>query len=200
MHLNSRRLFAKHARPYFQSGMRVLEIGPDRHPSTYQVIVADDSVVWHTLGITASPNYTYVAPGEYEFPVEENSYDLVLSGQVIEHVRMPWRWMQEIARVTRPGGHVVTVNPMNWGFHRSPVDCWRIFPDGMSALYEDAGLETVLAICDSLETWGDRLNGAGLRWVIKHLKRRPYPLKGAPFFAEDTLSIARKPIAPPEVP
>lgn len=192
MHPNSLRLFEKHAKPFFKNGMRVLEIGPDRHPSTYQRLVGDDSLVWHTLGITDRQEYTYVASDPYIFPVPDNSYDLVMSGQVIEHVPKPWVWMKEIARVCKPGGHVVTINPVNWGFHRSPVDCWRIFPDGLEALYDDAGIKTCVAVCDSLETFRDRMNLDGLKWVIKHLKRRPYPLKGSPFFAEDTIAIGIK--------
>jgi SAM-dependent methyltransferase len=92
-----------------------------------------------------------VATDEYNFPIQADSYDLVLSGQVIEHVRKIWTWMREVARVCKPGGLVITLNPVNWPYHAHPHDCWRIFPEGMRALYEDAGLSVELSHFGSLE-------------------------------------------------
>jgi hypothetical protein len=45
---------------------------------------------------------------------------------------------------------VVTVVPVNWPYHCWPVDCWRVYGEGMMALYEDAGLKTVLAITQEM--------------------------------------------------
>jgi SAM-dependent methyltransferase len=143
MHGNSRLLFAKHALPYFRGARRVLEIGPDGVPSAYQQAVGDPSIAWDTVDLADSPNrdrVTFRSSSEYQFPVEDGRYDVVLSGQVIEHVRKVWVWIREVARVCRPGGIVITVNPINWPYHEGPVDCWRIYPEGMRALYEEAGL------------------------------------------------------------
>ncbi len=51
---------------------------------------------------------------------------------------------EELSRVVRPGGYIVTVNPVSWPYHEAPIDCWRVFPDGMQALLDDAGLEMVV--------------------------------------------------------
>src|SRR3712207_1617093 len=99
MHKNSRLLFEKYAQGYFRSGMRVLEIGPDRFPSTYQSIVSDKSIIWETLDLYNSPQLTYSASSEYSYPIADNTYDIVLSGQVVEHVRRIWAWMRELVRV-----------------------------------------------------------------------------------------------------
>lgn len=151
MHTNSKLLFEKYARSYFRPGMRVLEIGPDKFPSTYQAIVGDDSLVWETLDLHQSPQLTFCASSEYRFPILDNTYDIVLSGQVIEHVRRIWLWMQELVRVCKVGGFVITINPVSWPYHEAPVDCWRAFPEGMKALYEDSSLEVLLSLWDSLE-------------------------------------------------
>jgi SAM-dependent methyltransferase len=94
---------------------------------------------------------TYLAESEYAFPVPNGAYDVVFSAQVIEHVRKIWRWMPELARVCRPGGVVVTINPVSWHYHESPVDCWRIYPEGMRALSDDAGLDVELSEWGSVE-------------------------------------------------
>lgn len=152
MHKNSRLLFEKYARSYFQPEHRVLEIGPDRHPSTYQQIVGA-TATWDTLDFASRNDVplTYRTTDEYDFPAPDATYDVVFAAQVIEHVRKIWRWMPELARVCRPGGVVIVINPVSWHYHESPVDCWRIYPEGMRALCEDAGLEVLLSEWESVE-------------------------------------------------
>jgi SAM-dependent methyltransferase len=197
MHTNSRLLFRKHAKQYFRPGMRVLEIGPDAVPSTYQRAVGDSSIVWHTLDMRDDPSLTYRALSEYEFPVESASYDIVLSGQVIEHVRQIWIWVRELARVCKAGGLVVTINPVSWPFHEAPVDCWRIFPEGMRALYEYASLEVKSSCCESLEATGHRphIPGRSAEWQTPRM-RLAYKILGAVGFpvecAYDTITVGEK--------
>ena len=152
MHKNSRLLFEKYARSYFQPDHQVLEIGPDQHPSTYQQIVGA-TAAWDTLDFASRTDVplTYRTTDEYHFPVPDATYDVVFAAQVIEHVRKIWRWMPELARVCRPGGLVIVINPVSWHYHESPVDCWRIYPEGMRALCEDSGLEVLLSEWESVE-------------------------------------------------
>lgn len=152
MHQNSELLFKKYAQAHINSGMRVLEIGPDGFPSSYQQAIHDSSVLWDTIDIYDSDLLTFQAASEYMFPIPNNQYDVVISGQVIEHVSKIWLWMQEVARVVKPGGLVITINPVSWPYHDYPIDCWRIYPDGMRALYEHAGLDVLVSQWESLET------------------------------------------------
>jgi len=133
--------------------MRVLEIGADsRAPYVFRDLVGDSSIQWDTIDIIpAFAGQTYVSVNEYEFPIPDGSYDIVFSASVIEHVKKPWIWMKELCRVCKKGGHVLTIAPISWPYHGVPVDCWRIFPEGMKALYEDSGLEIVLLESGSLE-------------------------------------------------
>jgi SAM-dependent methyltransferase len=104
-------------------------------------MVGDGAITWETVDLYESPNLAYRAIDEYHFPIPDDTFDIILSGQVIEHVRKVWLWVKGVARVCKPGGLVITINPVSWGYHEAPVDCWRIYPEGMKALYEDAGLE-----------------------------------------------------------
>jgi len=152
MHTNSKLLFAKYARACFDSAIRVLEIGPNGSPSTYrQMVPYRTGVQWDTLDIDDRPHWTYSNSPPYDFPIPDDTYDIVLSGQVIEHVAKIWRWMPELARVTIHGGLVIIINPTSWPYHESPIDCWRIYPEGMKALCEDAGLTVEISLCESLE-------------------------------------------------
>jgi SAM-dependent methyltransferase len=212
VHLNSRLLFERYAKPYFADGTRVLEIGPDREPSTYWELAGRPGSEWHTADLETAigsdgthrlmpggpPTVTHVMESEYELPVPDQAYDLVLSGQVMEHVRRIWRWMAELARVCRPGGHVITISPVSWPFHEVPFDCWRAYPEGMRALSEEAGLEVVLCLCESLEpcltrnsyaglSYAEAPPGGRLREAVKRVIGWPLPV------AVDTITIACKP-------
>ena len=202
MHTNSKLLFRKYARGYFRSGMRVLEIGPDRFPSTYQSIVSDKSIIWETLDVYQSPHLTFSASSEYSFPIASNTYDIVLSGQVIEHVRRIWAWMPELARVCKVGGIVITINPVSWPYHEVPIDCWRAFPEAMKALYEDSSLDVLLSLWGSLEATNYRrhLPGRSPEWQ-PYLLRNIFRILGTLGFpverAYDTITIGKKRVDAP---
>lgn len=197
MHTNSRLLFQKHAKRFFQPGLRVLEIGPDCIPSTYQNVVGDSSIVWHTLDIRNDPALTYHALSEYEFPVASGTYDIVLSGQVIEHVRQIWVWIRELSRVCKVGGLVVTINPVSWPYHEAPVDCWRVYPEGMKTLYEYASLEVDFSRCESLEVTGRRghIPGQSAEWQSPR-RRLAYKILGVVGFpvecAYDVITVGKR--------
>lgn len=190
MHNNTKLLFEKYARGVFAPGMRVLEVGPDGARSTFRNIIGED-VRWTGIDIAARDGVDIVARSEYEFPLEDNSVDIVLSENVIEHVRMPWKWMRELCRVCKRGGCIITINPVSWGYHEYPVDCWRIYPEGMRALSEDCGLDVLESRFECLEVdprhW--RIPGhstSGLAVGVSKLLHLPIQC------AFDTITIARK--------
>ena len=197
MHRNSRLLFTKYAPPYFKDGMRVLEIAPDDFPSACRQAVTAGNLIWETLDIAAfvSKEYgarlTYLAENPYRYPIADGTFDLVLSANVIEHVPKPWLYVAELARVCKPGGHVITVNPTNWIFHQAPLDCWRIFPDGMRGLYESAGLATVLATYESVEPWYIPVLRTGRQLGRLATFRKPNFMMGEVL---DTIAIGQKPV------
>lgn len=151
MHGNSMFIFEKYAKQYFRPNMKILEIGPDQFPSTYQRMVGDSSITWETLNICQNDSLTYSVVDEYKYPIPDNYYDIVLSAQVLEHVRKIWIWVKELARICKKGGYVIIIAPLSWPYHEHPVDCWRVFPEGIKALYEYAELKTILAVCESIE-------------------------------------------------
>jgi len=158
MHLNSKLLFKKYAIEHFKDNQSVLEIGPTGYPSYYSQLVNMPSLKWHTLDI----GETYIGQGhvnpshivsqeEYHYPVDDGAFDIVLSGQVMEHVRNIWRWVDELKRITRDNGLIIIISPVSWSYHEAPVDCWRIYPEGMKALMEEKGLRIIECCFESLE-------------------------------------------------
>jgi SAM-dependent methyltransferase len=158
MHLNSELLFTQYAKKYFSEGQRVLEIGPNGYPSYYSRLLNISGNQWHTLDIGSdhieggekNPQHI-TSSSEYNYPIESNTYDVVISGQVMEHVKKIWVWIDELKRVTKKNGLIILIVPVSWPYHAVPVDCWRIYPEGMRALLEDKQLSILECKFESLE-------------------------------------------------
>jgi SAM-dependent methyltransferase len=152
MHPNSRILYELYAAPLIKTGMKVLEIGPDKFPTTLQDISERPGIEWDLLGMEEYPGLKIIrTSSEYEYPIADESYDVVVAANVLEHVRKPWVWMRELVRIVRKGGLVITINPVSWPYHEAPIDCWRAYPEGMQALFDEVGLETVVNRFESHE-------------------------------------------------
>jgi SAM-dependent methyltransferase len=152
MHPNSRTLYELYAAPLIKPGMKVLEIGPDKFPTTLQDLSQRPGIEWHILGLESYPGFNVIqARSEYEYPISDETYDVVVAANVLEHVRKPWVWIRELARIARKGGLVITINPVSWPYHEAPIDCWRAYPEGIQALFDEAGLVTVVNRCEAHE-------------------------------------------------
>lgn len=73
-----------------------------------------------------------------------DSFDLVLSTELVEHVR-DWRAaFGEMKRVLRPGGELlVTTRSRGFGVHGFPHDYWRYSPCDMRLIFADFELLTL---------------------------------------------------------
>jgi SAM-dependent methyltransferase len=114
MHKNSELMFLAHAVNYLADNLKVLEIGPDEFPSTYQKCSDRVGRQWDTIDLHENEHLTYTTKDPYNFPIPSDTYDAVVSGNVIEHVPKIWSWMREIARITKPDGLVITGAPCSW--------------------------------------------------------------------------------------
>jgi SAM-dependent methyltransferase len=109
---------------------RVLDVGSYDVNGTYKPMFGT-GYKYEGLDIMEGPNVDIVATDPYKWPIEDNTYDVIISGSCLEHVEAPWLWIDEVYRVCKPGGLCVIQAPWKHGIHRHPVDCWRILPDAM---------------------------------------------------------------------
>jgi hypothetical protein len=132
MHLNSFLLFKKYAPNYVSPDHKILEIGvTDKSP--YYSVLDHDNKLWYTMDLFSfNPGYHlnhFNLYHEYTFPIESETFDVVI----------------------KPGGICITINPVSWPYHLAPVDCWRIYPDGMKALSASTGFAVLLSTFETLE-------------------------------------------------
>lgn len=74
-------------------------------------------------------------------PLPDDSVDLVLSTQVLEHTDDPQAYVEECARVLKPGGRMLLTTHGLMYYHPDPEDYWRWTPAGLELLLGRAGLD-----------------------------------------------------------
>lgn len=72
-------------------------------------------------------------------PSEDNVFDLVITQEVLEHVKSPRMAVEEIYRVLKPNGTAYIQLPFIIGYHPCPSDYWRFTHEGMIELVVSAG-------------------------------------------------------------
>jgi SAM-dependent methyltransferase len=72
-------------------------------------------------------------------PVHDDSFDLVVCTQVLEHVPEPLAVLQELARVLVSGGRLALTVPLLWELHEAPHDYYRYTEPGVRHLLAKAG-------------------------------------------------------------
>ena len=76
-------------------------------------------------------------------PFVDQAFDTAICTEVIEHVPDPFQLFSELARILKPGGHLLLSSSWAAAYHREPKDYWRFSPDAYAALAEKFGLELV---------------------------------------------------------
>ena len=125
-------------------------------------------------------NVDLVMEQPYSVPIPTGSTDVVISGQVFEHIPFMWASFMELARILRPGGLIFITVPSR-GHRHDVYDCWRIYPDGMRALAAVAKLDLLEARTDFPPTDENR------RFVYAQIDQEDA-------YWGDTVGVFRKPV------
>jgi SAM-dependent methyltransferase len=153
------------------AGGRVLDYGCERMP--YRRFFGDDvQFVGADLPGNADAPLTLEPDGSV--PVADETFDAVLSTQVLEHVEDPALHLSECLRVLRPGGRLLlsTHGIMVW--HPDPVDNWRWTCEGLRRVVREAGFEVVrFEGVMGLGATGLQLLQDSLYWRVPGVLRAP---------------------------
>jgi SAM-dependent methyltransferase len=133
-------------------------LGEDR---SYYHIFKDLAEMYHIADIVAGENVTHVMPGPYTIPSSDNFYDLIVSGQTLEHVKNPFRLVAEMKRVLKLNGFMILIAPSS-GPRHDLIDCWRFMDDAFKAIAEETDLTVVedwiyLEHPKSARVWNDHV-------------------------------------------
>ena len=116
------------------TGKRVLDVGCGVKPYYPWFAGASEYV-----GVDVGENPHADLQGAVEaLPLDDGSFDVVIATQLLEHVVDPAAAVQELHRVTAPGGRVLLSTHGVMVYHPNPVDYWRWTHAGLERLFEDA--------------------------------------------------------------
>ncbi len=178
--------FRKHLNPMGPGS--VLEVGSKSQRGEYRSIFEGHGWKFTGADLEEGRNVDVVLEDPFRFPFEDNSFDCIISGQMLEHNTMFWLTFMEMARVVRMGGVMVHIAPSRGPEHRAPTDCWRFYRDGMNALGEWCGMEMLQSSTD----W----SRADLAWKAKYRPRSAQRMEAEAIMLDtgwgDTVGVFRK--------
>lgn len=142
MHCNSMKLM-EYFRDKYLSGIpyvSVLDVGSmiqkEGLGQSYRELFAEDRFDYTGMDVEEGPNVDLVG---YHSIVQK--YDVVISGQVMEHVNRPWEWLRNLTNYFI--SYICIIAPNTIYEHRYPIDTYRYFPDGMRDLFDYAGIKEI---------------------------------------------------------
>jgi SAM-dependent methyltransferase len=156
MHPNSyemmREFVSVHLAPARGVHLDIIDFGSqaiDDEPLLYRDLFDDEMWSYQGLDIVPGRNVDVVVADPYDWTeVAGDSYDVLISGQAFEHIEFFWSSIFETVRVVKPGGLLAVIAPSGGFEHRYPVDCYRYYGDGFSALARYADCEVVDVFTD----------------------------------------------------
>lgn len=160
--------------------VNVLDIGSYDVNGTYRTIFNAPVYQYTGMDMSPGPNVDIVPRDIYQWTeIADETFDVVVSGQVFEHIEYPWLTIKEIARVLKPSGFCILIAPSSGMEHKAPKDCYRYYADGLSALAKWADFKVlhvsvggVPDICE-FHDWTDDWNDACMV-----AQKKPFTVEG----------------------
>ena len=118
--------------------LKILDIGSFDKDGNYNygLILNEKKWTYHGLDLKQGNNIDIVVENAYDWEdeIEDETYDLVISGQAFEHIEFFWLTLEQVKRVLKPGGLFFLIVPSTGPVHKNPYDCYRFNENAMKAM------------------------------------------------------------------
>ena len=157
MHKNSHSKMEWFKKTYLMTAddLKILDVGSLDSNGNYNYSDIFNEKNWEYVGldVQAGNNVDIVVTDIYNwFEIDDDSYDVIISGQFFEHLEFFWLTMSQIERVLKPGGYVCIIVPSNGPKHGGNMpNCYRFYEDGLRAMANYVDLEVIHASVDNRE-------------------------------------------------
>lgn len=123
---------------------QVLDLGCGKRPFEADIMAYAAGYVGVDWGMTLHGlRADIVADLNRPLPIPSESFDQVVSFEVLEHLSEPAVMLAEAYRVLRPGGGLTMSVPFQWRIHEPPWDYFRYTRYGLEHLLKKAGFSDV---------------------------------------------------------
>lgn len=128
-----------------QKKIKILDIGSyDSSGSSFNYRGIFEEEGWEYVGmdLKEGPNVDIIVSDIYCWEeIQNETFDVVISGQAFEHMEFFWKGIKEISRILKIGGYCCIIAPSSGPVHKNPVDCFRFTSDGMEEIAKYGGLK-----------------------------------------------------------
>ena len=117
--------------------LKILDVGSFDKTGNYNYgqVLNEKNWTYTGLDLREGNNVDIIIENPYEWKeLDKNSFDVVVTGQALEHVEFFWLTMEQINKVLKPGGLCCIIVPSTGPIHRNPLDCYRFNEDGVRSL------------------------------------------------------------------
>jgi len=129
--------------------LSILDIGACDVNGSYKSLFECNNWEYAGMDIVAGKNVDIVG---WENIVKK--YDVIISGQTIEHVNHPWDWLKLAANKLNKNGLLCVIAPNTFVEHRYPIDTYRYYPDGIRDLFNYANIIEIEIYKSGIDTVG----------------------------------------------
>ena len=138
---------------------------------------------WEYLNISDDTLPDYLCSSE-AIPTHDNTFDVVLIAEIIEHLECPEKTLKESLRVLKAGGKLIATIPFLYPVHADPFDFQRWTPEKITMEFDKVGFDEVKIeymggfFSVLYDIWYVFLNDGNCRWVFfrKILRKCILPL------------------------
>ena len=127
--------------------LKILDIGSFDKDGNYNygLILNEKKWTYHGLDLKQGNNIDIVVENAYDWEdeIEDETYDLVISGQAFEHIEFFWLTLEQVKRVLKPGGLFFLIVPSTGPVHKNPYDCYRFNKNAMKAMAKYINLRVI---------------------------------------------------------
>tara|TARA_R110000744_G_scaffold97265_1_gene187975 strand:+ start:5494 stop:6240 length:747 start_codon:yes stop_codon:yes gene_type:complete len=116
----------------------VVDLGCGSMP--YRPLFLPHAEAYHGVDIDSNPDADIkLDPDSYAVNLPDNTADIILSTQVLEHVAMPQQYLTEARRLCRPDGRLILSTHGMFKYHPHPADYRRWTAQGLTQELAQAG-------------------------------------------------------------
>lgn len=134
-----------------QTPLTVLDVGSRQvagQTANHRSLFDPDLTKYVGVDVADGPNVDIVLEEPYRIPTGDDSFDVVVCGQVFEHIPFFWATAMELTRVVKNDGFIILSAPSRGHVHSPPFDGWRFYEDGYRAIAEFCDLRFIEASTD----------------------------------------------------
>lgn len=129
-------------REFTKGKPKILDVGGPTY-KFFDAIGFEADFYWLNIGLRyihkkKRRGFPAVNANACKMPFQDESFDIVFSHNVFEHINEPWMAAEECVRVCKKGGLILISTAFSWR-HHDPPDYYRFSHQGLVYLFERTG-------------------------------------------------------------